>query len=53
VEYLGEAVSFFRLVGDVNPAVFKPSPPSSWRCGGVRREHCFTTESLVLQGGDE
>jgi len=23
VEYLGEAVSFFRLVGDVNPAVFE------------------------------
>jgi hypothetical protein len=23
VEYLGEAVSFLRLVGDVNPAVFE------------------------------
>jgi hypothetical protein len=23
VEYLGETVSFFRLVGDVNPAVFE------------------------------
>jgi hypothetical protein len=48
VEYLGEAVSFFRLVSDVNPAVLRPSLPSSWRCRGVRREHCFTRSQWLV-----